>query len=95
MVASFDVLMQNFYKVSQGKNEKVPSFAMRLQVTLNPIHLQSLGRMTDLEAQQHLQDSLFLGVRKHIQDSIKYLPSPHGVSYSQLMVAAHTAKSKY
>ena len=31
MVASFDVLMQNFYKVTQGNNEKVPSFAMRLE----------------------------------------------------------------
>ena len=32
-VASFDVLMQNFYKVMQGNNEKVPSFAMRLEGT--------------------------------------------------------------
>ena len=29
-VASFDVLMQNFYKITQGNNEKVPLFAMRL-----------------------------------------------------------------
>ena len=35
-VASFDVLMQNFYKISQG-NEKVPSFATRLEGTLNQI----------------------------------------------------------
>ena len=34
-VASFDVLMQNFYKVTQGNNKKVPSFAMRLEGTLN------------------------------------------------------------
>ena len=34
-VASFIVLMQNFYKVSQGSSEKVPSFAMRLEGTLN------------------------------------------------------------
>ena len=27
-VASFDVLMQNFYKVTQNNHEKVPSFAM-------------------------------------------------------------------
>ena len=27
MMTSFDVLMQNFYKASQGSNEKVPSFA--------------------------------------------------------------------
>ena len=35
-VASFNVLMQNFYKISQG-NEKVPSFAMQLEGTLNQI----------------------------------------------------------
>ena len=32
-VTSFDVLMQNFYKISQG-NEKVPSFVTRLEGTL-------------------------------------------------------------
>ena len=35
-VASFDILMQNFYKISQG-NEKAPSFATRLEATLNQI----------------------------------------------------------
>ena len=35
-VASFDVLMQNFYKISQG-NEKVPSFVTKLEGTLNQI----------------------------------------------------------
>ena len=35
-VASFDVLMQNFYKISQGK-EKVPSFATKLEGTLNQV----------------------------------------------------------
>ena len=35
-VASFDVLMQNFYKISQG-NKKVPSFATWLEGTLNQI----------------------------------------------------------
>ena len=35
-VASLDVLMLNFYKISQG-NEKVPSFAIRLEGTLNQI----------------------------------------------------------
>ena len=33
MVALFDVLMQNFYKVTQGNHEKVPSFATRLEGT--------------------------------------------------------------
>ena len=39
-VTTFDVLMQNFYKVTQGNHEKVPSFATRLEGTLNQIRLQ-------------------------------------------------------
>ena len=58
-VASFDVLMQNFYKFMQANNEKVPSFAMRLEGTLNQIRLQYPGRMMDLKVQQHLKDSSF------------------------------------
>ena len=53
-VASFDVLMQNFYKVMQGNHKKVPSFAIRLEGTLNQIRLQCSGWMTDLEVQWHL-----------------------------------------
>ena len=45
-VASFDVLMQNFYKVTQGNNEKVPSFTIRLEGTLNNITLQCPRRIT-------------------------------------------------
>ena len=37
MVALFEILMQNFYKVTQGNHEKVPSFATRLKGTLNQI----------------------------------------------------------
>ena len=50
-VASFDVLMQNIYKVTQCNNEKVPSFTTRLEGTLNQIRLQCPSRMTDLEVQ--------------------------------------------
>ena len=94
MVASFDVLMQNFYTMSQENSEKVPSFATRLEGALNQIQLQCPGRMTDLEPQQYLRDCLFHGVRKHIHDSSQYLYNTSGVSYSQLMVATQKAKSK-
>ena len=65
-------LLQNFYKVSQETNEKVPSFAVRLEGTLNEIQLQCPGRMTDLEAQQHLRDHLFHAVENYICDSLQY-----------------------
>ena len=47
-VASFDVLMQNFYKVTQDNHKKILSFTMRLEGTLNQIRLQCPGRMMEL-----------------------------------------------
>ena len=93
-VVSFDVLMQFFYKVRQVNNEKVPSFAMRLEGTLNQIQLQCPSRMTDIEAPKHIRDCLFHGVRKHIHDSIWYLYSPPHISYSKLMIAAKGKRAK-
>ena len=61
-VVSFDVPMQNFHKVTQNNHEKVPSFATRLEGTLNQIPLQCPGRIMDQEVQQHLKDHLFHGV---------------------------------
>ena len=91
-MASFDVLMQNLYKVSQGNKEKVPSFAMRLEGTLKQIQLQCLRMMT--EAQQHLRECLFHGVRKHICNSIQYLYSIPSISYSQFMIIVQMAESE-
>ena len=55
-VASIDVLMQNFYKVTQGNHEKVPSFATRLEGTLNQIWLKCPRRIADHEVACHLKD---------------------------------------
>ena len=65
-MVSFNILMKNFYKVTQGKHEKVPSFATRLEGTLIQIKLQCPRRMMELDVQQHLKDCLFHGVCKHI-----------------------------
>ena len=54
-VASFDVLMQIFYKISQG-NEKVPSFATKLEGTLNQIQIQCPSRIANCEVPGHLKD---------------------------------------
>ena len=85
--------MQNFYKVTQGNHKKVPSFATRLEGTLNQIRLQCPRRITDQEIQQHLKDYLFHGVHKHITDLKMYLYSNPGTTYFQLIIAAHKAES--
>ena len=88
------MLMQNIYKVSQGNNEKVPSFAKRLKVNPKPNPAPIPRKIMDLEAQQHLPDCLFHEVRKHICDSIQYVYSTPCMMYLQLMVAAHKAESE-
>ena len=55
-VASFNVLMQNFYKITQGGNEKVPSFVTRLEGTLNQIRIRCPGRIADHEVPWHLKE---------------------------------------
>ena len=82
------------YKVTQGYHEKVPSFATRLEGTLNQIQLKCPRRIADHEVACHLKDQLFHGVHKHIRDSIRYLHSNPETTYSQLMVAARKAESK-
>ena len=93
-VASFNILMQNFYKVMQGNHERVPSFAMRLEGTFNQIRLHCPRKITDQEVQQHLKVCLFHRVHKHIRDSIRYLYINPGTTYSQLMITGLKAKSK-
>ena len=85
--------MQNFYKISQG-NEKVPSFATKLEGTLNQIQIQCPSRIANCEVQGHLKDRLFHGVKKHVRDSVRYLYSNPQTTYSELVVTARRAESK-
>ena len=93
-MASFDVLMQNFYKITQGNNEKVPSFTMRLEGTLNQIRLRCPGQITDHKVPWHLKEQLFHRVQKHVRDSIRYLYGNSETTYSELVVTAHRVESK-
>ena len=92
-VTSFNVLMQNFYKISQN-NEKVPSFVTKLEGTLNQIQIQCPSRIADHEVPGHLKDRLFHGVKKHVRDSMRYLYSNPQTTYSELVVTARRAESK-
>ena len=93
-VASFNVLMQNFYKITQGSSEKVPSFSTRLDGTLNQIRLRCPGWIDNHEVPWHLKEWLFHGVRKHVRDSIRYLYGNPQTTYSKLVVTAQRAESE-
>ena len=88
-VALIDVLMQNFYKITQRNNEKVPSFATRLEGTLNQIRLRCPRQITDREVPWHLKEWLFYGACKYVRDSIRYLYGNSKTTYSELVIVAH------
>ena len=75
-VASFNVLMQNFYKITQGGNKKVPSFATRLEGTLNQIRIRCPRRIANRQVPWHLKEWLFHRVRKHVRDLGIYMAIP-------------------
>ena len=93
-VASFDVLMQNFNKITQGNNEKVPSFAMRLEGTLIQIRLKCPRQITDHEVPWHLKEWLFHWVQKYVRDSIGYLYGNSETTYSELVITVHQVGSE-
>ena len=79
---------------TQANQEKVPSFATRLEGTLNQISLKCPRWIANHEVTWHLKDHLYHMVCKHIRDSIRYLYSNPETTYSQLMVTAHKGESE-
>ena len=59
-VESFDTLMQEFYRIVQGKNEKVQTFVLHLEMALKAIKQQHPYAMTEGEGVRHLKTACFM-----------------------------------
>ena len=55
-VESFDILMQEFYRIIQGKIERVQGFTLHLKWALKVIKQQHPHAMTEEEGENHLKD---------------------------------------
>ena len=53
IVASFDGLVQLFYKVTQDWDEKIPACTTRIEETLNKIRLKSPDRLDTAVVEGH------------------------------------------
>ena len=56
IVASLDVLMQPFYKISQNENEKIPAYTTRIEEALNQIRLKHPQRLDSAAIGGHLRE---------------------------------------
>ena len=93
-VASFNVLMQKFYKVTQGNHKKSALIyhKARGDFKSNPVQMpQTASQLQGALAPKGLS---FPQVCKHIQDSISYLHRHPKPTYCQLMVTTCKAESE-
>ena len=93
-VLGYDVLMQQFYGIHMERNEKVQSYATRMERSLNQIWLKFPRIISNVEAKVKLRDRLFYGAFKTLRDSIRYLYDNPTVTYTQLLVAARNAEAE-
>ena len=83
-VESFNILMQEFYRIVQGNNEKVQIFVHSLQRTLKAIKQQHPYAMTEEEGIRHLKDYLFHGLKPNLHNPLCYMYDKLDSQYSQL-----------
>ena len=93
-MASFDILIQFFYKLQQGKTEKVTVYVIQLEGALNAFQQEYPMMLSISKVQKHLRDCHFRGLCKQLCDSMCYLYDDMRIMYPQLMTAACKAESE-
>ena len=85
LVSTFDVMMQGFYRESQGRSDSVAYYTVRLEGKL----------VSEVETARYIRDHLFYGLRKPLQESIcSKLDNPLN-DYMALMQVARKAEGKH
>ena len=94
-VESFDTLMQEFYRIVQGKTEKrVQTFLLHLERALKAIKQQHPYAITEEEGVKHLKDHLFHGLKPNIHNALHYMYDKPDSQYSQLVMAVRKAETE-
>ena len=89
-----DVLMQDFYKITQDTKEKVSNFGIRLKVALDRIlgfHPESL---TSEEAAKKLKDRFYYGVRQNVREGLRYYYEVLQADYTTLLTKARSIEAE-
>ena len=81
-VASFNILMQHFYKLQQGKTEKLLICVTHLEGVLNVVQQEHPMMLSMGKFQKQLRDHLFHGFCKQLHDSICHLYNDLRIMYT-------------
>ena len=86
--------MQEFYRIVQGKNERVQTFVLHLERVLKAIKQQHPYTMTEEEGVKHFKDCLFHGHKPYICNALHYMYDKPDAQYNQLVMAARKAETE-
>ena len=93
-VKSYDILMGDFYRASQGEEESVTSFATHIEGLLYNARDKYLQQIPQAKEQQLLKDRLFYGCPKGIRDSVKYRHADTTVGYMTFLEECRRAEDE-
>ena len=93
-VESSDTLMQEFYRIVQGKSGKVQTFVLHLKRALKATKQQHPYAMTEEEGHRHLKYCLFHGLKPNLCNALCYLYNKPDSQYSQLVMALRKTENR-
>ena len=89
-----DMLMQDFYKITQDTKEKVSNFGIRLKVALNRILVFHPEFLTSEEAAKKLKDIFHYGVRQNVREGVRYYYKVLQADYTTLLTKARSIEAE-
>ena len=93
-VKSYDILMGDFCRASQGEGESVTSFATCIEGLLSNVRDKYLQQIPQAKEQQLLKDRQFHGCQKGIRDSVKYRHADTTVDYMTFLEECRRAEDE-
>ena len=93
-VKSYDILMGDFFRASQGEEESVTSFATHIEGLLSNVRDKYPQQIPQAKEQQLLKDRLFYGCQRGIRDSVKYRHADTTVEYMTFLEECRKAKDE-
>ena len=94
-VANVDVLLHDFYKITQQRGESVRQFNNKLNDTLNEVRTRFPGVIHESLADQYLKNRLFNGMSVHLKNGIRYLYANPASTAEHLYLAALAVETEF
>ena len=88
-----DVLIQDFYKITQDTKEKVSNFGIRLKVALDWILVFHPEFLTSEEAAKKLKDRFYYGVKQNVREGLRYYYEVLQADYTALLTKVRSIEA--